>query len=625
MTTKTIDFLSLNSNIISTDTGSMVRFQVENHSGKELTLYWIDRSGKEVAFTAVGGDVPYSQETMSTHAWELKSADGSIGFKFEPSYAGKIVIGTNGQPSFTDFSEHITQTADGLWSSAQGYGLIDVAKSLGVADVADLPVNGQNNNLALNAINAPSAWAAGITGKGVKVAVIDIGIAANSEVSGKIVDQYDAYQKDNDASPDGGQYKDHALGVASIIAASHDPHSGRDTMGVAPDASLINVRVGSSQFGSNGADIATGIRYAVDHGAKVICMPLESTAPSAEQGIVDAVHYAYQHNVVTVIIGGNYSNYGPTGPALIAQQLKGEVIDVGNYNVMAGTPFDSSNMPGDTPFNWVMASSSGYVPNSQGGYTYWQDGGTSFAGPYVAGLAALLWQQNPNATAAEIMKKIVSGASIGENAATVDLPKTTIGTDKADVFKAADGSVFDGGKGIDTVQFAGNKGDYTINATATGFTVTNNVDHTVDSLVNVERLQFSDKAVALDGNGNGGEVFRLYQAAFNRAPDKEGLGFWMSAMDHGKSLADVAAGFTGSDEFHKLYGTNPTNEQLVNAMYQNVLHRAPEQSGHDFWMNALEHGTTPTQLLVNFSDSAENINNIAKIIGQGFEFIPAHG
>jgi subtilisin family serine protease len=618
-------YLNSNDSTVSTDSGSPVRFSIHNDSTEFLTLYWVDRTGKQTAYMGLNQNDTYNQDSVTTHVWVLKSDDGKVNIKFEPSFAGKLTIGTDLQSSFADFSEHVTQTTNGLWSSAQGYGLIDVAKSLGVSGVADLAVNGQNNNLALNAINAPAAWAAGITGKGVKVAVIDIGIAANSEINSKIVAQYDFYSKDSDASPDAGTYKDHALGVASIIAASHDVHSGRDTMGVAPDASLINVRVGSSQYGSNSADMASGIRYAVDQGAKVICMPLESQSTHIDQQVADAVHYAYQHNVVTVIIGGNYSNYGATGPALIAQQLKGEVIDVGNYNVMSGSAFDSSNMPGDTPMPWVMASSSGYVPNSNGGYTYWGDGGTSFAGPYVAGLAALLWQQNPNANATDIINKIVAGASIGENATTALLPQTVMGTDHADTLKLVASAAINGGAGVDTLQVSGLAANYVVTATSAGFTLTNQTDNSVNTLQSVERIQFTDKAVALDIIGNGGEVYRLYQAAFNRAPDKGGLGFWMGAMDNGKSLSDVASGFVNSDEFHKLYGTNPTNDQLVNAMYQNVLHRAPEKTGLDFWVSALEHGTTTTQLLTSFSDSAENIATMAKIIGQGFEYTPIHG
>ncbi|MGZ5202155.1 MAG: S8 family serine peptidase [Telluria sp.] len=592
-----------------------------------MTLYWVDRAGQLQTFATLKPGDHWAQSSFSSHVWELKSDDGKVGFKFIPTLAGDIAVGSDYQPSFTDYSEKVSQAAAGLWSTAQGYGLVNAAKSLGVPQVAALPLNGQNNNLALDAIDAPSAWAAGFTGKGVKVAVIDGGIADNSEVSGRIVGGYDFVDRDATPSPDAGPYRDHALGVASIIAASHDPHAGRDTMGVAPEASLLNVRVGNSTTGSNDDLMSAGIRYAVDQGAKVICMPLQSTAPQMGQSVIDAVHYAFQHNVVTVIIGGNYSNYGPTGPALIAQQLKGEVIDVGNYNVPAGAPFDSSNMPGANPFPWVMASSSGYVPNSQGGYTYWSDGGTSFAGPYVAGLAALLWQQNPNATASDIINKIIAGASIGGNAATGTLVTSLTGGASADVFNAAAGVSIDGAAGIDTVKYSGAHTGYTVAATATGFSVTNNADHTVNQLANVERLAFSDTAIALDvGNGDGGMAYRLYQAAFDRTPDAGGLGFWINSLDNGMALLAVADGFVKSGEFVQLYGATPSTSQLVAAMYQNVLHRAADAGGASFWVDAIDkHGVSVAQMLMNFSESPENQAAVAKVIGQGFAFTPYHG
>lgn len=627
----TIIFQSVNTALKSVDNGAPVTFSITNNSNSAMEIYWVDRDGVRKDYGTIQIGQTYTQSTLTSHYWEVKSADGKTALDFLPTIAGNIKFTSTGTtPVFTDFSEKVTSTTDGLWSSHQGYGLVDVAKSLGVAHATSLPVNGQNNNLALNAINAADAWAAGYTGKGVKVAVIDAGIAANSEINKAIIGGYDFYDNDTDPTPDAGTFKDHALGVASIIAASHAAHGGQDTMGVAPDVQLLNVRVGSSTYGSSPEAMVKGINWAVDNGAKVICMPLQNSALSNDSALATAIHNAYQHNVVVVVIGGNYSNYGPTGPAMIAQQLKGELIDVGNYNVMAGTPFDSSNMPGDTPFPWVMASSSGYVPNSTGGYSYWADGGTSFAGPYVAGLAALLWQQNPSATAAQIIGLIQKGASLGGTAANtttsntvpsvgtpvINTPIVTTVTQTVTMVKGTDA--------IDTRVFAHASTDYKLATDSTGTTITEIATGNQTVLNGVERLQFTDKSVALDITGNAGEVYRLYQAAFNRTPDKAGLGYWIDAMDHGMSLADVAAGFVGSAEFKTLYGTAPGNPALVHAMYNNVLHRHADEAGLNYWVGAMDRGLTTTQLLTAFSDSAENITAVGKIIGQGFDYTPFH-
>lgn len=50
-------------------------------------------------------------------------------------------------------------------------------------------------------------------------------------------------------------------------------------------------------------------------------------------------------------------------------------------------------------------------------------------------------------------------------------------------------------------------------------------------LDSVERIRFTDKVIALDIDGNAGEAYRLYKAAFDRTPDKEGLGSWIGQLD----------------------------------------------------------------------------------------------
>lgn len=617
----TIHFQPIESTLISTDTGRPVGFSVANNGAHTLKLYWIDREGVERLYHEIVPGQTALQGTMSSHAWLLKSDDGSFATKFLPSVAGRITIVPDQAPLFTDYSEKIIQTADGPWSTSQGHGLVDAARALGIADSARLPTGGENNHLALNAINAPSAWAAGFTGKGVTVAVIDAGIADHPELAGRIVAGHDFYDRDTTPQPDEGPYKDHALGVAAIIAASHAPQAGRDTLGVAPDASLINVRVGSSIHGSNPVQIAEGIRYAVDQGAKVLCIPLQSPGLQSDPMVLEAVRYAFAHDVVTVIIGGNYSNYGPTGPALIASELGGQAINVGNFNVMANAMFDSSNMAGAVPGNWVVAGSSGWVPDTRGGYTYWEDGGTSFAGPYVAGLAALLWQQDPDASAAQIMARITQGASIAGN--RLPAQEGVAASDANQALQARPDTMIDAGAGLDTVIFTGARDDYAISADETGFRVVHRADGSANLLIAVERLVFSDAAVALDVvDGNGGDVFRLYQAAFNRAPDLPGLGFWIAAMDGGMPLHAVAASFVEADEFKDLYGADPTDLHLVTAMYGNVLHRPPDQDGLDFWMARMQDGMDEAALLAWFSDSKENREALVPIIGEGFDYLP---
>jgi hypothetical protein len=189
------------------------------------------------------------------------------------------------------------------------------------------------------------------------------------------------------------------------------------------------------------------------------------------------------------------------------------------------------------------------------------------------------------------------------------------------------GASLNGGAGIDTVYYDTTPTYYGLQVThnANGsYSVRDYSQSASDTLTGVERLLFSGTGMALDIDGTGGQVYRLYQAAFNRTPDSVGLGFWMAAMDRGLALNTVADGFVKSAEFTSLYGAAPSDADFVNLLYKNVLHRAPDTSGNSFWLDHLAHDTSRAQALAYFSESPENTAALATIIGNGFYYTP-HG
>lgn len=101
---------------------------------------------------------------------------------------------------------------------------------------------------------------------------------------------------------------------------------------------------------------------------------------------------------------------------------------------------------------------------------------------------------------------------------------------------------------------------------------------------------------------------RLYQAAFGRAPDAAGLMANSRSLVQGASLNQVAAGFVTSAEFVSRYGTDSSNADFVNTLYQNVLHRAGDAAGAQGWSNALAGGMSRADVLIGFSESNENRN-----------------
>jgi hypothetical protein len=179
----------------------------------------------------------------------------------------------------------------------------------------------------------------------------------------------------------------------------------------------------------------------------------------------------------------------------------------------------------------------------------------------------------------------------------------------------------DGGPGFDSVIYNCNRDSFTVTKTTSGWTVSSTAEG-IDTLTNVERIQFGNETLALDISGIAGQAYRIYQAAFNRTPDNGGLKYWISRMDAGTTLERVAAEFIGSAEFQALYGTNPTNAAFLTKLYDNVLHRIPDQGGYDWWLGELNAGRhTPTSALAGFSESPENQAGVIGNILNGIDLL----
>jgi hypothetical protein len=147
-----------------------------------------------------------------------------------------------------------------------------------------------------------------------------------------------------------------------------------------------------------------------------------------------------------------------------------------------------------------------------------------------------------------------------------------------------------------------------------------------DTLQGVERVQFADGALALDIDGIAAQAYRFYRAAFDRAPDQAGLGYWISMMDQGQTVRQVAYGFATSKEFADLYGSAPANSAVLDLLYKNVLHRAPDAAGYAYWLDILDRKQADLpSVLAFFSESVENQDGTAQLIANGIAFAPWNG
>ncbi len=105
----------------------------------------------------------------------------------------------------------------------------------------------------------------------------------------------------------------------------------------------------------------------------------------------------------------------------------------------------------------------------------------------------------------------------------------------------------------------GPRADYTISISGGTTSLTDRIAtrEGTDTLTSIERVIFSDAVVALDIDGNAGQGYRIYQAAFARTPDLPGLSYWVNQLDTKISLRDLAFGFIASNEFKTVYGATP--------------------------------------------------------------------
>ena len=151
----------------------------------------------------------------------------------------------------------------------------------------------------------------------------------------------------------------------------------------------------------------------------------------------------------------------------------------------------------------------------------------------------------------------------------------------------------------------------------------------VDEITGLPHIQFADQTISAIADIKGtfdqvtgkdnitGKMFRLYNAAFKRFPDSDGLNYWISQRTSGaNSERVVASSFIQSSEFSQKYGSNLTNGQYVNIIYNNVLGRLPDASGYNYWVGQLNNGIeTKYEVLLGFSESAENKTLFTEMTG----------
>jgi hypothetical protein len=149
-----------------------------------------------------------------------------------------------------------------------------------------------------------------------------------------------------------------------------------------------------------------------------------------------------------------------------------------------------------------------------------------------------------------------------------------------------------------------------------GMAVTGGPGGAGDTMDNVQRIQFVDGYMAYSPADTAAEVYRLYEVVLQRTPDQEGLTYWTNALNHGVSLVTVASGFIASAEYQTSYGWFD-DATFVDQLYNAVLHRLPDPGGLAYWTSYMAQGHSRAEVAVGFSESQENINNFTVAVEQG--------
>ncbi|MEV8535192.1 S8 family serine peptidase [Streptomyces sp. NPDC051211] len=261
-------------------------------------------------------------------------------------------------------------------------------------------------------IGAPEAWTAGHTGKGVKVAVLDTGIDVNHPDFKGLIDGTASFVPGEAVTDVNG----HGTHVAGTIVGS-GAASGGANKGVAPDADLFVGKVlGGAEGSGQDSWVMAGMQWAAESGADVVNMSLGDSYPTDGSDpmsqTVDAL--SAQYGTLFVIAAGNAGPESISAPGAAASALTVAATDkqdrLASFS-STGPLAHSGGMKPDIAAPGVDLTAARSQEMTDGGDGLYRTiSGTSMATPHVAGAAALLSQQHPDWTGAQLKEHLMSTA-----------------------------------------------------------------------------------------------------------------------------------------------------------------------------------------------------------------------
>jgi subtilisin family serine protease len=403
----------------------------------------------------------------------------------------------------------------------------------------------------LATIDAPAAWDVTTGSPSVTVAVLDGTVdASHMDLAGKVtVGPTFVTNGCDDASP---AEASHATAVAGLVGANTDNTFGIASLGW--QTRVLAVTVLDACGVGTASEVSAGIRYATEHGARIVNLSL-SGVPNPVLG--DAVRYAQDRGVLVVAAAGNGGTVTPSYPAAYDG-----VLAVGS-TAPDGTRTSAFSNHGSWVDIWAPGESVVSTSTLPGGYTSFD--GTSFASPMVAAAAALLFAHRPTATASDVVDRLLRTTTpLPGTPGVLDAGHALTDDPGGFVLAASDGGAFTFG----TAQYRGSAGGIRLNQPIVGAATAGAAGYW---------------EVARDGGvfaygvpylGSMGGT-RLNRPVVGMAATPSGRGYWLVASDGGIfTFGDaVFAGSTGA-------------MRLVSP----IVGMAPTPSGRGYWLAAGDGG-----------------------------------
>ena len=290
----------------------------------------------------------------------------------------------------------------------------------------DDPMYTDDKQPEVDQVRFPAAWDTTTGAAAVKIAVLDTGVTKTGDLANAVVGGYNYVGNNGNTADDAG----HGTTVASLVAGRGN--NGQGMAGGCWSCVIMPVKVLDKNGSGSDSNVAKGIVYATNNGAKIINMSLGGTDSS--KVLADAVAYANLKGVLVVAAAGNAGNtdlrntkqYPAAYPDVVA-------VGATERNSDSRASFSSYNKSGDS---WVDMAAPGVVTGMDryGNYHTGQRG-TSFAAPMVAGAAGLIKTVNPDYTGWSMQRALLTSTrSIGGNGwskyGMLDAAKAlTVGTD----------------------------------------------------------------------------------------------------------------------------------------------------------------------------------------------------